>query len=406
MTFDPHSIRPLFPALNQQVNSSTPIFFDGPGGTQVPQSVLDAMVDYLGHYNANLLDSPFFAVEKTHDVLNEARAKANVFVNGNSTDEIVFGATMTSLTSHVSRSIAREWQAGDEIIVSELDHYANVSFWEMAAKDRGVTCHHAPVNPQTCDLDYDALEALISPKTKLITFTLAANICGTRTHAKRVIRAAKSVGAITYIDAVHAAVHFLPDVQDLECDFLACSAYKFFGPHLGILWGKAEHWERLTAYKVEAASSISPEKWEMGTKSFEALAGFNETIKYLSNTSENISLRVDLKQRYEDVFAYEQEWSAAFISRAQSHKGLKIYGSLDPVMRSPTFALTIDGHNPLAISHHLARHNISAGAGNFYALGVTNALGLEGKGGLVRVGCVQYNTMQELDRLFEVLEQL
>ncbi len=401
----PYNVRPQFPALNREVNGSLPVFFDGPGGTQVPQCVLDAMVDYFGHYNSNLLDSPFFAVEKTHEVLAEARQKAAIFVNGQP-DEIVFGATITSLTSQISRSIARDWQEGDEIIVTNLDHFANVSFWEMAAADKGVKAHRVHIDRETFNLDYDHLESLISPKTKLVAFTYASNICGSQVDAMRVIRAAKSVGALTYVDAVHGAVHFLPDVQALNCDFLACSSYKFFGPHLGILWGRKNLWDDMTAYKVEAASNISPEKWETGTKSFEALAGFNAAIDYLSSHQEINGLRDKIEVNYEHMFAYEQEWSAAFIERCKGLKHIKIYGALDPAMRSPTFALRIDGHHPLHVSHHLAHHNISAGAGNFYAKGFTETFGLEDKGGLLRVGCVHYNTVEEMDRLFEALEDL
>jgi cysteine desulfurase family protein (TIGR01976 family) len=406
--FDPYSVRHHFPALNQVVRGSHPVFLDGPGGTQVPQMVLDAMVDYLGHSNSNLLATPFFAVERTHGVVKDARSKAAAFVNGQP-DNIVFGSSMTTLTSQISRAISTEWQAGDEIIVSDLDHYSNVSFWRRAAADRGVTCHTVRVDTDECTFDYDHYESLLSPKTKLVAFTLAANICGSRTDAHRIIKAAKSVGAMTYVDSVHAAPHFLPDVQDLDCDFLACSVYKFCGPHLAFVHGRADHLARLPAYKVEPASELAPEKWETGTKSFEALAGLNACIDYLASGGSAGDLRARLKSVYSQIISYEQEWSRQFLVHARKIEGMKIYGITDPARvqeRSPTFAFTIKGRSSADIANHLAWHNIGAGAGHFYARGVTDALGLTESGGLVRVGCVHYNTLEELERLFAALKTL
>lgn len=406
--FDPYSVRSQFPALQQIVRGSHPVFLDGPGGSQVPQTVLDAMVAYLGYSNSNLLSTPFFAVEKTHAVVKEAREKAAAFVNGQA-NNIIFGNSTTSLTAAISRAIATEWQAGDEIIVSNLDHYSNVSFWRRAAQDKGVKCHVVRVDTEECSFDYEHYESLLSSRTKLVAFTLAANICGTRTDGKRIIAAAKNAGAMSYVDAVHAAPHFLPDVQDLDCDFLACSVYKFCGPHLAFVHGRAEHLARLPAYKVEPAPETAPDKWETGTKSFEALAGLNACIDYLCTGTGGNDTRARLKAVYDGIGAYEQEWSRRFLARASDIKGMKIYGITDPARvheRTPTFAFTIEGHAPGDIANHLAWHNIGAGAGHFYARGVTDALGLTDSGGVMRAGCMHYNTFEELERFFGTLKTL
>lgn len=407
MSFDPYSVRDQFPALNQTIDGQAPIFLDGPGGTQVPQCVLDAMSEYLGLSNSNLLPSPFFAVQNTIDVVAQARSNAAAFLNAESPNQIVFGANMSSITAHMSRSVSQEWEEGDEIILTSLDHFGNVSFWRQAAEDKGVKVHVVQMHPEDCTLDYEHLESVLSEKTKLIAFTLASNVCGSRTDAHKIIDLAKSVGALAYVDSVHYAPHFLPDVQALDCDFLACSAYKFFGPHLGILYGKKQHLERLKPYKVEVALDTIPDRWETGTKSFEALSGFNAMIGYLSNNQKNI--RENLKVFYEDVSVYEQAWSAAFLEKAQTIKGMNIHGITNPDqldLRTSTFAVTIDGHHVQDISDHLAKNQIATGASTFYGNGVTDALNLTDTGGVVRIGAVHYNTMEELDRTFEVLDQL
>lgn len=407
--FSPQSVRPLFPALHQEVNGSQPVFLDGPGGTQVPETVPAAMRDYLGLSNSNLLNSSFFAVEKTHGVVREARRKAADFVNAAEPETIVFGANMSTITAHLSRSLSLEWEEGDEIIVTALDHFSNVSFWQLAARDRGAVCHILPIHSEECTPDYEALERLISPRTKLVAFTLASNICGSLTDPQRIIRMARDVGALTFVDSVHYAPHFLPDVQALGCDFLACSAYKFFGPHLGFVCGQREHLERLMPYKVAPASDQIPDRWETGTKNFEALAGFNAAIDYLGSFYKNRPLRDCLKSFYEDFGRYEQAWSKRFLERSKQVKGMKIYGITDADkvhLRTSTFAFTVEGSTPQQVSDHLAAHNIITGAGDFYAAGVTEALALSDRGGIVRAGCVHYNTMTEMDRFFEALDRL
>lgn len=409
--FDASAIREKFPALMQSIRGSAPVFLDGPGGTQVPKSVISAMGQYLETGNSNLLDSSFYAVQHTHDLVQEAREKAAAFVNAQNSDSIVFGANMTSITAHVSRSIANEWKSGDEIIVTALDHQANVSFWQRLAEEKGVTCHIALFNAQSCTLGYEHFETLINDKTKLIAFTLASNACGSITQdAVKIINTAQSVGALTYVDAVHYAPHILSDVQALGCDFLVCSAYKFFGPHLGFLYAKDEHLQRLKSYKVAAATNMSPECWETGTKSFEALAGFTATIDYLANLSQNTEdrgIRERLLSSYKEIKRYEESLSQAFLERLTNFKNVDLHGisNIKEVgKRTPTFALTFKNKPVKEVSDFLASNNISTGYGHFYAKGFTDALGVTDTGGVLRVGLLHYNTLEEIDRFFEVIE--
>ncbi len=407
--FDPHEVRGLFPALSLRRNGVAPAFFDGPGGTQVPTQVIDAIGNYMRGGVSNLISSNFFTVETTRDIVRQAREKGAAFFNASSAGEIIFGPNMSTLTCHLSRSISREWGAGDEIIVTNLDHFSNVSYWKQAAEDRGATWRAVAVNPQDCMLDYQHFESLLSKKTKFVAFTMASNACGSLTDAARIVKAAKSVGAMTYADAVHYAPHFLPDVQALGCDFMACSPYKFFGPHMGMVYGRREHLERLKVYKVEPASNNAPERWETGTPNFEALAGFNAAIDYLSLLGEGHTLRDNLASGYTRIGAYEKEWSRRFLERAKSMENLTVWGITEQdrvAERTATFAISVSDHTPQAVSDHLANDNIITGPGNFYGVGVTDALGLTNRGGIVRVGCVHYNTFGEMDMLFESLEKL
>lgn len=404
--FDPSEVRHLFPSLNQAVNGGKPIFFDGPGGTQVPETVLKAMNSYFLTGSSNLILSDFFSVKNVKDIVRTAREKGAAFFNA-SPGEIIFGANATTLTAHLSRSISREWNPGDEIILTDSDHSANVSFWKMAAEDRGVKWHAVRLKPEDCTLDYAHYESLLSKKTKFVAFTMASNVSGSVTDAARMVKGAKSVGAMTYADAVHYAPHFLPDVRKLGCDFMSTSPYKFFGPHIGMLYGRREVLEKLRPYKVEPISADPPECWETGTQNFEAQVGFCAAIDYMASLGEGDSLRKRLETSYDRVGMYEKEWGRRFLERAKTFKGLKVWGIIDPVRlqdRTATFVLTIEGKAPQAVSDHLARNNISTGAGSFYGVGVTKTLGLLDKGGVVRVGCVHYNTFEEMDRLFEVLQ--
>ncbi|MFV9064566.1 cysteine desulfurase-like protein [Serratia fonticola] len=408
MTFTPEQSRAQFSALDQLHQGKSVVFFDGPGGSQVPRTVLDKMVDYLGHHNANL-GGHYFSSKATEQVMLQARESVRAFLNAGSADNIVFGANMTSLTFQLSRAISRDWQAGDEVIVTALDHYANVSSWQQAAADKQVVVHQVPVNTQDCTLDVDKLCALINAKTRLVAVTYASNTTGSIVDIKRIVEAAHQVGALVYVDAVHYAPHRLIDVQALGCDILLCSAYKFFGPHVGIAYLAAPWLQTLRPYKVEPATDLGPGRFETGTQSFEGLAGVTAAIEYLAQWGEaGAPLRQRLQDSFSQLSQHEEALSAYFLDKLRQVKGARLYGidRPDANSRTPTFAVTFAHVLPESVARALGEHNICVGNGHFYALGLIRQLGLEQRGGVVRIGLMHYNTRQEIDRLFEIINTL
>ncbi|CAM2834159.1 cysteine desulfurase-like protein [Vibrio mytili] len=407
MDFNLNHIRQQFPALSQYHNDKPVTFFDGPGGSQVPQSVLDAMVEYLGHFNSNL-GGHYFSSQKTVDIMQNARESAQALLNSPSSGNIVFGANMTTLTFQLSRAISREWQEGDEVIVTSLDHYSNVSSWQQAAEDKNVTVHQVRVNESDCTLDLEHFERLLSDKTRLVAVTYASNTTGSIVEMQRVIEMAHQVGALVYVDAVHYAPHHLIDVQSLGCDFLACSAYKFFGPHVGIAYVADQWLHSIKPYKVEPATNIGPGRFETGTQSFEGLAGVSAAIEYLAQFGDKgLTLRQRLEQSYAIYNQHEQQLSARFLQRLRGLSGVTLLGidDDDSQRRTPTFAVTFDKYPPEFIAKTLGEHNICVWNGHFYALGLVRQLGIE-KSGVVRIGCMHYNTVEEVDMLFDVLENI
>ena len=404
-------LRRQFPALMQQVAGQSPIFLDGPGGSQVPQSVLSAMSAYLGYFNSNL-GGAFFSSDKTVELMANARQAAADLLNAPSKEQIVFGANMTSLTFSFSRAISRDWTAGDEIIVTNADHYSNVSSWQQAAEDKGATVKTALINEADCSLDMAHFESLLSSKTKLVAVTYASNTTGSINDIKRIVELAHAVGALVYVDAVHYAPHELVDVQALDCDFLACSAYKFFGPHLGIVYGKREHLEGFTPYKVEPAKDVAPGRWETGTQSFEALAGLIAAVDYIAAISElddSHSRREKLAAAFAITKQHEMALSKHFLTRLADYPSIKLFGINDlerVANRTPTFALTFEGVEPRVVSEFLGKQHICVWDGNFYAQGLCKQLGVLETGGVVRIGCMHYNTIEELDKVFDLFDQL
>ena len=404
-------LRRQFPALMQQVAGKSPIFLDGPGGSQVPQLVLSAMSAYLGYYNSNL-GGAFFSSDKTVELMANARQAAADLLNAPSRDQIVFGANMTSLTFSFSRAISREWQAGDEIIVTNADHFSNVSSWQQAAQDKGVKVSAARINEADCSLDLAHFASLLNTNTKLVAVTYASNTTGSINDIQRIVAMAHEVGALVYVDAVHYAPHELVDVQALDCDFLACSAYKFFGPHLGMVYGKREHLEGFTPYKVEPAKDIIPGRWETGTQSFEALAGLIAAVDYIADISElddSYSRREKLASAFVKTKEHEMALSEHFLTCLVNYPKIKLFGIDDLERlseRTPTFALTFEGLEPRQVSEFLGKQHICVWDGNFYAQGLCEQLGVLDKGGVVRIGCMHYNTIEELDQLFDLFDQL
>jgi cysteine desulfurase family protein (TIGR01976 family) len=332
------------------------------------------------------------------------------FYNARRPEEIIFGQNMTSLTFSMSRALAREWQAGDEIIVTRIDHDANISPWLLAAEERGVTVHWLDFQPQDCTLALDTLPGLLNDKTKLVAVNYASNAVGTINDVKQVVSMAQSAGALTYVDAVHYAPHDIIDVQDLDCDFLASSTYKYFGPHTGVLYGKYEHLDHLQAYKVRPASDKPAGKWETGTQSFESLAGVTAAVEYIASLTDTKGTRRErLAAAMTAVKAYEMDISAYFLQEATKVPGLRVYGITDVEMldqRTPTFAVSLEGHSPASVAAHLGEQGIYVWDGHYYALAVMERLGLLESGGLVRIGFVHYNTQEEVDRVLQALAEL
>ncbi|OEF25914.1 cysteine desulfurase-like protein [Vibrio rumoiensis] len=404
--FPINAVRQTFPALQQTHNDKPVVFLDGPGGSQIPDVVLQSMLAYLSHYNANL-GGAFFSSQITTNTMNEARYYGASLINAEQPENIVFGANMTSLTFHMSRTIARRWQSGDEIIVTNLDHYANVSSWQQAAQDKGVLVHQIDVCLPECDLDYEHLASVVNEKTKLIAVTMASNTTGTIVDIKRVVALAKSVGAMVYVDAVHYAPHYLIDVQDLGCDFLVCSAYKFFGPHIGLMYIAPKWLKALNPYKVEPATDIGPGRYETGTQSFEALAGLIACVEHLGSLGDKKQpLRQRLERSYEQYQRYEHQLTEYFLEKLQRFPQVRLYGHSNLQSgRTPTFALKVSGKNALEIAQTLATNNICVWSGHFYAKGLVEQLRCENEGGLLRVGLMHYNTVDEIDAFFEHFEQ-
>lgn len=424
-TPDLGSYRRYFPSLALQFQGQQAVYFDNPGGTQVAQPVIDAIVAYFREANANS-HGAFLTSQRTDEVVSAARRAMADFLHATSPNEIVFGPNMTTLTFAFSRAIGKTLQAGDEIVITVLDHDANVAPW-LALQERGVLIRAVDVHPGDVTLDMDDMRAKITERTKLVAVGHASNAVGTVNDIKTIIGWAHAVGALVWIDAVQFAPHGPIDVVALDADFLVCSSYKFFGPHLGILYGKSEHLERFPAYKVRPASNAAPDRWETGTQNHEGLAGLVGVIDYLAllgreqsppysqafqtdSRGQAYSSRArELKIAMQAIMDYERVLSAQLLAGLREIKGLQVYGITNPQQyahRVPTVACTIEGHTPRALAEHLAAHGIFAWDGNYYALGVMERLGLEDHGGALRLGMAHYNTPHEIDRVLAALEQI
>jgi cysteine desulfurase family protein (TIGR01976 family) len=410
-------IRTHFPAL-----ASGAIFFDNPGGTQVARETVQRMEHYLLHTNAN--HGGAFRTSRNSDlVVHEARQAVADFLNAARPEEIVFGQNMTSLTLHISRSLARTLKLGDEIVVTRLDHDANIAPWLLIAEDRGCTIRWVDIHPEDCTLDMQEMERQITERTKIVAVGYASNAVGIINDVQRVVQLAHAVGALCFIDAVQLAPHRPIDVQALDCDFLVCSAYKFFGPHTGILYGKYALLDALTAYKVRPAGNEPPDKFETGTQSFESIAGVLGAIEYFAKIGTHFGeefaapyqaqgfsgRRLELKQGMAAIEAYELGLNQALLEGLCSIPGLHIWGITEPErmhQRVPTFSFSLENWHPHAVAEALDHSNIYVWDGNFYALAVVERLGLESKGGIVRVGLTHYNTVHEIQHLITALSHI
>ena len=409
MPINPVHIRSHFPALQREA-----IFFDNPGGTQVAQPVVDRIACYLVETNAN--HGGAFATSQASDaVVDDARAACADFYNAARPEEIVFGANMTSLTFSFSRAFARTLRAGDTLVVTRLDHDANIAPWMQIAEDRGARLEWVDFDVEDGTLRLETLEKALETKPKLVAVGYASNALGTINPVKQITAMAHQAGALVYVDAVQYAPHGPIDVQDLGCDVLVSSAYKYFSTHVGVLYARYGLLDELRPYKVRPASNEPPGKWETGTGNFEGIAGVLGAMEYFEGLGQRLiggalpTRRARLVQAMTAIQTYEHSLSQALLDTLKAIPGLRLYGLQDETRRGervPTFSFTLDGWQPRALAEHLGQAGIYVWDGNYYALSVTERLGLEGQGGMVRVGAVHYNTVEEVARLGEELEKL
>jgi len=433
MQTDIKLIRAQFPGLNRPE-----IFFDNPGGTQIARPSLDRINDYYLLCNAN--HGGAFATSRESDaVLDAAHAAVADLLNAAHPEEIIFGNNMTTLTLHISRSLSRSWQPGDEIVVTRLDHDANYTPWVLAARDRGVTVREVRFHPEDGTLDLDDLRAKLQGRPKLLAVGYASNALGTINPLEQIIPLAHAAGALVYVDAVQYVPHGPVDVQALDCDFLATSSYKWFGPHAGMLYGKSDLLNELFAYKVRPAGDDLPHKFETGTQNHEAIAGVLGAVEYLewfgkafggSNEEQQAGRgrsskhaqdeqvtkdlpeqdrKLTLKQAMQALHRSELEISRTLLEVLQETPGVKLYGIADLNRleeRVPTYSFTLKGRHSHTVAEELGKRGIFVWDGNYYALNVTTDLGLEGSGGMVRVGPVHYNTVKEVMRFAQALREI
>lgn len=398
---DTTAVRRTFPALSRQLDGRSVAYLDGPGGTQVHASVIDAMARFMEAGGSNL-HGPFVTSLETDSVVEEARGAVADLFNAQP-GEIVFGQNMTSLTYALSRALARTWRRGDNIVVTRLDHDANVAPWIQAARDAGVTVRDVDFDPDDgCALDLHTLDQAMDKHTKLVAFTHASNAVGTITPVAEIVDEAHELGALTYVDAVHYTPHGLVDVQASDTDFLVASAYKWFGPHTGCLYGKASLLESIEPYKLRPAPEDAPDRWETGTQSFESLAGVTAAVDYLASLGSGTTRREQIASAYASIQDHEAALADRFLTGIAEMPGIELYGQPTNEGRTPTFAIDVTGTGPDAVAGALAQQGIFVWSGDYYAYEVMRRLRKEPEG-LVRIGFVHYNTTEEVDRVLEAL---
>ena len=406
-----HSIRPVastaairehFPALERSLGGTLVAYFDGPGGTQVPRAVVETMEDYLYHHNANTHWRYPSSVE-TDAMLAAARETLADFL-GATPEEVAFGANMTTLTFHLARALGRGWGPGDEVVVTDLDHHANVAPWKALERDRGVTVRSAPMDTSG-QLDWKVLESMIGPRTRLLAIGAASNALGTVSDVARGAALVHSAGGLCFVDAVHYAPHLLVDVLRLGCDFLACSAYKFYGPHVGVLYGRTELVRRLDVPKLAPAPDHAPERLETGTLNHEGIAGAAAAVGFLASLATGPNRRERLARSYGELHARGQQLVARLWQGLAAVPGVRLYGPEPGRPRTPTVAFTVAGRSSEEVAAQLARDGLFVSHGDFYAATVVQRLGLE-REGLLRAGCACYTTEDEIDRLVDAVGRL
>ncbi len=394
-------IRSHFPALERVHNGMPVAYFDGPGGTQVPRSVVEAMNDYLYNHNANT-HWAFPTSSETDDIISRSREAVADFLNA-SPGEIVFGQNMTTLTFHLARALGRGFEPGDEIVVTELDHHANVDTWRSLEKDRGIVIRVLPMNTATGQLELDQLAGLLNGKTRLLAIGAASNILGTISDVKAACAMARSAGALSFVDAVHYAAHELVDVQMIGCDFLACSAYKFYGPHIGILYGRKELLDSIDFPKLVPSPNYSPERAETGTQSHESIAGAAAAIDFLASLADLGSRRERLTEVFAELHRRQHELITKLWDGLKTISGVTVYGQSPSSPRTSTVSFTVKGHTSETVARHLAANAVFVSDGDFYATTVVKRLGVDG---VVRAGCACYTTVEEVERLLDSVRSI
>jgi cysteine desulfurase family protein (TIGR01976 family) len=407
------NLRAQFPALARRVGDHPAAFFDGPAGTQVPLTVIDTVSDYYRNHNAN--HGGLFATSQESDVvLDEAHQAVADFLGASDPDTVCFGANMTSLTFALSRALGRTWQTGDEILVSRLDHDANFTPWVLAAQDAGATVRYADIKTSDCTLDINDLKSKINSKTKLVAVGVASNAVGSLNPVKEICGWAQDAGALSFIDAVHSAPHQMIDVEDIGCDFLACSAYKFFGPHVGILFGKRTLLESTQPYKLRPSADTLPDRWMTGTQNHECISGTRAAIDYLANIGRDLANDHTLNRRaaLTSAFSAIQEYEGTLIwqllDALSETNAYRVYGITDRTRsaeRLPTISITHESLTPEELTTKLGQLGFFVWHGNYYAQPLTEALGVEPEG-MVRIGIAHYNTEQEVQRLIDALRTM
>ena len=420
MNYDIEQIRGKFPALNIKDSGVRRIYFDNPAGTQVPIEVIEALQKCMIESNANI-QGGFETSNRVDKILDEFHQSMADFLNATSSEEIIFGQNMTTLTLHISRSIGRLLSKGDEIILSRMDHDANISPWLLLAEDIGLSVKWLSFDTEKYEFDLNSLENLLSDKTKIICIGGASNLLGTINDIKSICKIAKKANALTYVDAVQLAPHVSIDVQDIDCDFLVCSAYKFFGPHQGILWGKRKLLKSLSPYKVRPATSELPGCFETGTQSHEGMAGTTAAVNYFAWIGREYAETYQIENKYKNertkfvhaaldyLFEYEKLLTIDLIEGLQNIKNVQVQGiteknALD--RRLPTVSFSVSGLSPSRIAEGLAKENIFVWSGHSYALEVVKSLNLLDEGGVLRTGPVHYNTINEVHDFLEILDKL
>jgi cysteine desulfurase family protein (TIGR01976 family) len=404
-------VRQQFPSLQQKVNGQPAVFFDAPGGTQVPQRVIDAIAGYLSTNNANTCGA-FLTSRRTDRMIADARAAMADFFHC-VPDEVVFGPNMTTLTFALSRAFGRELKQGDELLVSRLDHDANVSPW-VALEERGIKVRTADFEPGDCTLDMFGLSAKIRRNTRMVAVGWAANAVGTINDVREIVRLAHAAGSLAFIDAVHYAPHGPIDVSDVDCDFLACSSYKFFGPHLGILFGKREQLQRLRPYKLRACTDNLPDRWETGTQNHECLAGLIAAIDYIADVGRHHDSTVTTRREailaaYEVFQQHEPQLMEQLVNGLLAIPELTFYGIKDAArfdQRTPTVAIRMEGRTPRELAARLDERGIFTWDGDYFAIDLAERLGVQSSGGMLRIGLTHYNTAEEVERLLAELGKM